>query len=303
MDLDNIKYNIGRFLLPALFLVAGIYLMVVATSTVKVTLHNGKIGEVTQSPVFLYASLVFIIGSVVWILYISGLIKKMIGLGLMVVMLGLGVYVLYYNYKTVNRHVADKKAYERQDLEIRQRMSDIKLAQQAYKEVNGFYTNSTDDLVDFVKNGKKLVIKKSGAVPERKITPEERDYLYNDDRPIDFLMTEQEAALLAVSPLAPADLAEFIRDTSFVPVMEAVFMNDIYLEKRDKMGVMPFIVDSLTFVPFTTTLVRMDTSHKITNEIRVPTLEFEMVHPRDTSMVYTVGDTTANHLRESWIEG
>ena len=161
MDLDNIKYNIGRFLLPALFLVAGIYLMVVATSTVKVTLHNGKIGEVTQSPVFLYASLVFIIGSVVWILYISGFIKKMIGLGLMVVMLGLGVYVLYYNYKTVNRHVADKKAYERQDLEIRQRMSDIKLAQQAYKEVNGFYTNSTDDLVDFVKNGKKLVIKKS----------------------------------------------------------------------------------------------------------------------------------------------
>ena len=47
----------------------------------------------------------------------------------------------------------------------------------------------------------------------------------------------------------------------------------------------------------------MDTSRIINNEISVPTLEFEMIHPLDTSVHYMVGDTSEHHLRESWIEG
>ena len=305
MDFNTLKYQFGRFLLPVLFLIGGIYLMKLALVPTLVTLRDGTPVEVTQSDVFLYASLFFVLGSVIWLLYLSGLIKKFIGWSVMGIMFVAAAYILFTNYSEVKTTIDDIQAYELRDTEIKQRMSDIKLAQQAYKEANGLYTKDMDALIDFVKNGKKMVIKKIGAVPERKITPEERDYLYNDNRPIDNLMTEREAALLAISPFAEndADLKGFVRDTTYVPVWDAVFKDAIYLEKREKLEISEFNPDSLKYIPFTTEPVKIDTSSVLRNEIRVPTLEFEMYHPMDTSVHYVVGDIDDNNLRESWIKG
>lgn len=40
------------------------------------------------------------------------------------------------------------------------------------------------------------------AIPERRITPEERDFIYGDNRPIDLLMTKQEAIILCENGLS-----------------------------------------------------------------------------------------------------
>jgi hypothetical protein len=226
----------------------------------------------------------------------------MIGYGVMVLMVGISGYVLWQDFSTIKTDVDYNDRYEKADKDIQARMGDLKSAQIAYKEFNGTYTNSVDDLIDFVKNGKKMTILKMGSVPERKITPEERDLIYGDDRPIDKLMTETEAhAIVRMSETIPTDLEGFRRDTSYVPVMEAIFENEKYIENREKTGcLLAFHPDSLKYVPYSSLMVEMDTASVEKGELKVPTLQINMQHPMDTAKMYQIGDINDNHLRENW---
>ena len=303
--LGQIWYQISKFLLPGLFLIVGIYLLQIALVPKVETLNNGQPLEVPQSSLFMYAALLFLVGGIVWLLYVMGLIKSLVGRIVMVLMVGLSVYVLYEDFTTIKTDVDYKNKYERTERDIFARIDDIKSAQIAYKELNGHYTNNMDDLITFVKEGKKMVIKKDGAVPERKIYPEERDLIYGDDRPIDKLMTETEAWLiLEMSENPPADLKGFVRDTSYVSVMDAIFNDISYLENRDKTGChLDFHPDSLRYIPYSKNLVEMDTGFLAkgdSGEIKVPTLEIVMIHPMDTAKIYQIGDKNDSHLRENW---
>lgn len=303
--LDKLKFYRDRYLIPTVFLIVGLFLLKMALVPEYKELNNGETIPISQNSGFLYASLFFLIASIVWFLYLLGIVKSAIGyvvMGAMAVAGGALIYMDYSNIKTTVDFIA---AYESRDLEIKTRMDDIKQAQLAFKEMNGTYTNSMDDLIDFVKNGKKMKILKEGGIPERKITPEERDYLYNDNRPIDKLMTETEAALLAVSPIAPADLNGFKRDTSYVDVMDAIFLDEKRIETRSKLGgKFVFNADSLRYVPYSDILVKMDTASIDRGEVKVPTVYFEMEHPLNDQLeepvIYSIGDVNDNHLRESW---
>ena len=298
---DDLKYQLNKFMWPVIFLVAGIILLSIGAVPEELKLNNGQTIQVEQSPMFLYASLLFIVGAVVWSLYLFGVIKTLVGYGIMVVMLLVSVFVLYKDYMTVKVDVDYKDRWEMMDSDIKARMIDIKEAQLAYKEYNNNFTNNFDDLISFVKNGKKMKIKKVGSVPERKITPEERDFLYGDNRPIDKLMTEEEAYRLAHSSIKPGDLEGFVRDTSYVPVMQAIFKDEKYVENRLKSGCsLAFSPDSLRYVPYSTNLVIMDTGTVLKGELKAPTLQITMIHPMNEDDVYQIGDISDNHLRESW---
>lgn len=307
--LDDVKYYVGRFLPPTIFFVLGLFLLKMALVPEMMELNNGEILPVSQNSGFLYASIFFLIASVVWFLYLLGVIKSFVGYIVMIAMAVSGGVLIYWDYKNIKTTVDFNADYEERDLEIKTRMDDLKQSQLAYKEMNGTYTNSMDDLIDFVKNGRKMKILKKGSIPERKITPEERDYLYNDDRPIDKLMTEVEAAALSKSPFADNDLElkGFIRDTNYVSVMEAIFLDDKRIAAREKLGgQLVFNADSLRYVPFSKNLVVMDTGSIARGEIRVPTVYIEMAHPMndqlEDSVMYSIGDVNDNHLRESWKE-
>jgi len=299
--MENLKYQFGRFLWPTLFLALGIYLLRLAMVPEVLELNNGELLEVNQSPLFLYGAIFFVVGAVVWFLYLFGVIKTILGYGVMGVMVLASVYLLYHDYMTVDNDVQYNKRYAMIEKDIKARMMDLKAAESAYKEYNKNYTNNLDSLVWFVKNGKKMSVPNIGKLPERRITPEERDYIYRDNRPIDKLMTEQEANKLAHSPNPPADLVGFSRDTVYLPVLDAIFYDKKHQTNRKKLDPsIPFHADSLKYVPFTNKLVTLDTSSVQKGEIRVPTLVIIMKHPMDSAKVYQVGDLRENHLRDNW---
>jgi hypothetical protein len=313
---DDIFYYIKRYLLPTVFLGVGIYVLYLAVTPEIVTVQNPvtKVKsdvEIMQEPMFLYAALLIILVSIVWFLYLFDLIKSFVGWIVLVVMLGGSAYILYQNYSSVQTQVDFDNAWEQRDLEIKTRMADIKAAQAAYKEADSTYTNNMDDLIDFVKNGKKMDISKIGAIPERKISLDERALIYGDDRPIDLLMTEEEATAIArragnkIWFNKEKGLVEFKRDTNYIPVMDAIFTSDRYLTSREKIGgEIEFHPDSLRYVPFSKQLVVLDTSSIMKGDLKVPTLLIEMkhpmLHPDEGYKVYQIGSKTDNHLKDNW---
>ncbi|MBK6952833.1 MAG: hypothetical protein IPH24_12495 [Crocinitomicaceae bacterium] len=300
--IDNAKFQFGRFFLALGFLICGIILLKIAMVPEEVLLNNGEMLPVKQSPLFLYGAIFFIVGSVIWFLYLFGVINTLIGYVIMFVMAGSSVYLLYRDFKTVNDDVQYLAEYKKMNDDIIARMNDIKEAEVAFKEYNKYFTNNMDSLIHFVKTGKKMSVPNIGSLPERRITPEERDYIYGDNRPIDKLMTEQEAHALAKSPNPPADLLNFKRDTIYLSVLDAIFYDDKFVERRSKLGdnLMDFHPDSLRFVPYTQTPVQLDTNSVMKGEIRVPTLRILMVHPMDPEKKYQIGDLNDNHLRDNW---
>ncbi len=307
--LGTIGYYAKRYFWPTVFLIVGLFLLKMAVVPVNEVLADGSTYAVKQSSGFLYASLFFLLASVVWFLYLLEIVKTVVGYAVMAVLGVCSLYLIYTDYTTIKSKVDLDAAYELRDLDIRARMDDLKQAELAYKEMNGTYTDSMDELIDFVKNGKKMKILKEGSIPERKITVEERDYLYNDDRPIDKLMTEVEAAALAKSPFAANDttgLIGFIRDTNFVAVMDAIFLDEKRIAARDKIGAsLDFNVDSLRYVPHSKIPVSLKVGMIEKSEtVKVSTVLIEMVHPMSgelkDSVFYSIGSLTDNHLRESW---
>ncbi|WP_070138597.1 hypothetical protein [Crocinitomix algicola] len=314
--LDKVKYYIGRFMWPVLFLIVGLFLLKMAVVPEVQELNSSKLSEsgevvkdtveLTQNSGFLYASLFFLAAAVVWFLYLFDIAKSFVGYLIMAAMVVCSAVVIYMDYTNIQETVEFNAAVEIRDIDIKARMDDIKEAELAYKEFHGHYTNSFDVLIDFVKNGKKMKIYKRGSIPERKITPEERDFIYGDNRPIDNLMTEVEATLLANSENPPADLEGFKRDTNYVKVLDAVFRDSTRIDNRAKTGAsLQFHPDSLRFVPHTKNLVTLDTASTIVNEVVIPTIYIEMLHPLnkqlgEDSIVYSIGDLNSNTTRESW---
>jgi len=307
--LDKVGFYAKRFILPAIFLTIGIYLLVVATVPVEEQLGGADNATVmvNQSSSFLYASLFFLVASVVWILYLFNIIKSIVGYGIGIILVVCSSLLIYADFSNIKATVDFRADFEERDLNIKARMDDIKQAELAYREANGIYTNSIDELIDFVKTGKKMKLNKQGSIPERKISEDEREYLYHDNRPIDNLMTEVEAAHLALAPNHATDLNGFQRDTNYVPVLEAIFLDEKKMEARDKIGAsFDFNVDSLRYVPFSKIPVKIDTASIARGDSRVPTIYIEMVHPLSDQLIdsvfYSIGKLTENSLRESWKE-
>jgi len=144
--IDDIFYYIKRYLLPAVFFIIGIYLLKIGLTTNELELNNGEVFVYKQDSKFLIAAVLFLTVSVVWVLYLLDVIKPMVGYVIMGIMLIGSAAVLYFDYLTVEEEVVFKVNYEKRAVEIQTRMMDIKAAEVAYREVNGSYTNSFDDL-------------------------------------------------------------------------------------------------------------------------------------------------------------
>lgn len=303
--IDTVLYKIKKYILPLVFLAAGVWLLKLALVPEEVLLKDGTVLTVRQDKSFLYAALAFIFVSLVWMLYLLDAIKSFVGYAILISTLFGSFVILYANYAVIQTEVVFNNDYEERELEIKTRIMDIKAAQMAYKETQGTFTDEMDDLIDFVKRGKKMDIVKVGSLPERKITPKERDVIYGDNRAIDLMMNEAEATFLSRLPNPPADLVGFRRDTNQVPVMEALFMNKRYLTARSKIGgKMVFHPDSMRYVPFSRQETTLDTGSVTKGKLDVPTLLIKMKHPMKHPVegfkVYTVGAVNDNHLRDNW---
>ncbi len=284
---------IKKYSVPALFMLFALgMLYVVMTSP--------------QNKTFVTATVMMFVAGVLTLLYSSGAISSKILTVLGILALAGAIGTLFYSTKSVvdtNKHmrnftlISEKAALN---------LGDVRTAQKAYMEQHGHYTDNWDSLIYFIENGKVPYVNKVGTPPNRKITPEERGFLYGDNRPIDFNMTEEEALRLSLRPNPPTDLVNFKRDTVMVSFLETKFKNKSYTATRMKKGFGKFSVDSLMYVPGTKTRWQVKTldSLKIGEEVypavkvwgMLPLAEVEGKDPKEIGF----GSLTMNDLAGTW---
>lgn len=305
--LNKLKYQAGRFIMPALSIILGIYFYVKSVTPTKVSQFNPNgdpiIHEYTQGDGFKIAALFFIIVGIIWILYVLNILKSYIGVAVGVISIVLALWLLNKDYQIIKKDVDYITKKDMIYKDIKSRLNDLKIAQTEYKNEYGFYTNNIDSLIHYIETGKTIKYVRKGTLPSRKLTREEADFIYGKKarKALDFNLTDSEAkALLKMSPI-PADLTQIVRDTVYVPVLESVFQEVSYLEQRKKKGIdYVFHPDSLRLIPFSTNPVLMDTSSVSRGDLQVPTLLIRMPHLIDLLDTLMIGDTTDNSLKDNW---
>lgn len=166
----------------------------------------------------------------------------------------IALVLFWYSYSSVSESLTYQDNRDKSIQIAKQNMIDIRFLQKVHKEKYGVYIDNWDDLIDFAKNGTMPSVISKGTVPAMKITAEERDYLYGDDRPIDNNMTEDEAFRLSKwqeGPRYQELFAGFVRDTIQVSIMDTKFKNTSYVRNREKLEIYKFSPDSLPIIPFT----------------------------------------------------
>ena len=289
--LDDAKYQWNRFVAPVAFMAAGFYLLKLALVPELGQLNATETFDVIQNKSFFAASLLFIGGAVIWLLFLFDLINRIVGYGVMTLTLVVSTYVLYMDWKTIDEDVKYNAMYNEMEEEIKARINDVKYAEIAYKEFYGVYTADFDSLVYFVYNGFKQESDQSGALPERRISVEEMDMIYGDNRVIDNLMTDIEAHALAKLPSHASDVDGFRRDTVFLPILEAIFYTDKYLDTRSNFvdNLIAFHPDSMMHIPYSSLIATIDTGSVKKGDFTTPSLQIKMLHPLDSSL-FQIGE-------------
>lgn len=232
----NLSLLIKKYSVPALFTLTGIAMLYLGLQS-------------AQNSVYTIATLMMLVAGVLSFLYSSGKLSAMVLTLLgaaagVVALIALGLST--YSVNTTYQH---QQTFDLCLVKAQANLRDIRTAQKAYAEANGVYASDWNKLIDFIKKGEVATIDAVGVVPSRKITEEERNFLYGDNRAIDNNMTELEAVLLARSPKCPEDLLGFRRDTVMVSFMSTKFGSRSYKEGRIKAGIGQFYADSLPYIP------------------------------------------------------
>lgn len=232
---------IKKFSVPALLLILGLIMVFVGITS-------------EQDMTFKLAAIMMLLAGLISLLYSTGKLNPK-----MIVLTGVvcgivAVATFYLSGKSVIDTTIYEKNYEKCRLLAIQNLEDIRYVQKAYMEKNGKYIDNWDEFVNYTKTGTVPKVVSKGIVPDTFITPEERDYIYGDNRPIDEKMNEIEAYKLSKWPEGPRYermFGSFIRDTIEITFAESKFNTKSYKRSREVMGFNPFSVDSLPYIPFT----------------------------------------------------
>ncbi len=311
--LDNLKYNIGKFIGPAFAFILGLIIYIYSKTQIIVDVYdpNQKIDifyGYTQEALFGMGGLLLMFIAIIWVLFILNVIKSVLIFIVTVMLVAIGLLVLYKDYQIVKE---DIDATTRKNLvmkETKMRLNDIKLAEKEYKREKGEYTNNFDTLIDFIKNGKRIDFIRQGPTPNRKLRRYEADWIYpKENIALDNNMTDVEAKALLYfyktkTDSLPKEFVGFVRDTIYVSVYETVFKDDDYIEMREKQEyVFDFVPDSLRYLPYSGQKSPIIKTDSITRgEVKISTILIEAVHPSYPKDTLRIGSLTENNLKDNW---
>ncbi len=239
--MDNIGLLIRKYSVPVLFTVIGLGVLIYGISN-------------NQNGTFLFSAGMILAAGILSGLFSLGKLRPIVIMGIGGVFGIVAVILIYLSYDGVSQTL---KYQEDRGLCLemaKQNLSDIRFLQKVHKEQTGKYIDNWEDLIDFANNGTMPELVSRGSVPSDKITPEERDYLYNDNRPIDKNMTEEEAIKLSKwkeGPRYQQLFSGFVRDTNQVSIYETKFRNAAYVDSRVKNDLPKFSAKDLPYIPFT----------------------------------------------------
>lgn len=237
---SNLSVILKKYSVPALFFIAGLIMLIIG-----ITQNQGLSFNLASVMMFIAGglSIMFSTGSFKSsLVYIFGTAAGVAGL-----------ISLYMSYSSVEETNTYNKNYAFCKSLATQNLQDVRYIQKAYKEKTGKYLKTWDELIKFTNNGTVPYVVTLGDVPGRKLQPEENNYLYTGNPPIDNDMTELEAYRLSKWPEGPYfyQFKNFKRDTIERRIMELKFENKTYTRTREQLGFSKFSTDSLSYIPFT----------------------------------------------------
>lgn len=305
---SNLSVLFKKYSVPALFLIAGCVLLIMGI-------------QKNQDQMFMIASILMFVAGGLSVIYSSGKLKPMMIMVFGALAAVAAIFTFFVSSRSVSDTVEYQENYKLCKSVAQQNLEDVRFIQKEYAKKHGKYLGSWDELVAFAKEGTVDYVISEGIVPSRKITVEERKFLYNDNRAIDVNMTEEEAYRLSKWPENPSaddkgnlyyetEFKNFKRDTIQVSLLKNKFMSKSYVANREKAGFGPFIADSLPYIPFTGGKEMW--SLQVVDSVQmgdgtVPAMRVEGFIPfaeikgkdNDQEEVY-MGSLTSNDLSGSW---
>lgn len=220
-----------------------------------------------QTPLFKLASAIFIISGIVAMLSTLDLLSKSLRMvvlvGLMIISLGL----TWLDYKAIKDPLDFQKERDYRYSFVIENLKDIREAQSSYKNVYGKYCGDIDTLLYFVQYDSMPVIKSTGNVPDT----------------------------LTLSQALEQGIVKM--DTSFAPAFNTIF-NEKYLSERKG----EFKLDSLAYVPFTSSKFSLEAGFIERGKVKVPVFLCMDSEPFDRSKVLQVGSMEDPTTSGNWGE-
>lgn len=161
------------------------------------------------------------------------------------IQLGLALVVLllaYLVYDSVNSSIVfNDLAKQRKDVVV-DRLKDVRMAQIAYKSVNGKYADNFDTLMNFINNGR---------------------------LPMIFSIGDAEDSVQVAQGLV-------VRDTTYVPVKDSLYSKTYLATKVHK-----FYLDSLPYIPFSGgEKFKIAAGEILKNNVSVKVFEISCLNPQ-----------------------
>ncbi|MCS6979416.1 MAG: 7TM-DISM domain-containing protein [Flavobacteriales bacterium] len=235
----KIKLFLSKYLFPVVLGLFGLLMLVLA-------LRPGR----QQTPLFLLASLILVISSVIMILLSMGKIPSRTASILMVVFTVGALFLAYSNYHTIQNDIQYEKEWRYRYEMVKRRLEKIREAQLAYKEVKGEYCKNFEDLIHFLRTENVRIVLKIGddedtlAMLSKDKNRWRRDTVWQPVLGSKFQPANYPLDSLRYVPFG--DTARFIMQAAFIgadeermPVFEAytpfkTFLSDL-ASKYDKM--------------------------------------------------------------------
>lgn len=142
--------------------------------------------------------------------------------------------LVFLSWKSIQGPIDFNAEVKVRDVEVIQRLVDIRTSQVAYRSEYGTYTNSFDDLIKFVKEGRVTSLVKSGD-----LTEEQLESGMTEKKAMEIIRKGNEKEIRAAGLWDDEKNApQLSRDTIFSPAIETLFPNR------------KVSIDSLSYVPF-----------------------------------------------------
>ncbi|NLK48277.1 MAG: hypothetical protein GX296_05655 [Bacteroidales bacterium] len=139
------------------------------------------------------------------------------------------VILIYLCFMSVLTPIQFEKVRTEREKEVVQSLINLRIAQIEYRDQNGFYASNLDTLLNFVKTGEKRVVLKEGILTEAQLASG---------------LTEKRAADIVKKgnkrEIAEAGLEGFRRDTTMVPLLEALYQNRLSSTEIDNLKYIPY---------------------------------------------------------------
>lgn len=146
------------------------------------------------------------------------------------VLLGISIiFLVYLCIMSIVTPIQFENTRASRERAVVKQLIDIRKAQLEYKDQYNRFTSDLDSLVDFVKNGKKKIVSKEGALT---------------DAQLEAGLTEAKAVKIVArgnqKEIEKNGLVGFRRDTTVVDVITELFPNDYARENIGKMIIIPY---------------------------------------------------------------